>query len=490
MARTTVAVASGGGRKADRHAHRHVLSHAQGLALGLVAGLLASCATYAPAPIDPAKTARAFEAARLDDSDIEALVARVTPEAARAWPPAEWDRASLFAVALAANGSLAIARAEVDAALAAEITAGEAPNPTLGLQSEYARREADHWLYGISFDFLLRRRADLDARLASLATAGAREQLMEKTWSVRRALIAALSDRESARHRLDVLARLADAEDRVVALQHRRVAAGEDAPSDLATAEAARIEIEQQEADARADAVAADAALAAALGMPAASLDGIAIAWPDWGEPPELAASRLDAAREEALLSRADLAAAIDDYAAAETRLERAVARQYPQFEFRPGYYWDHGIAKWPFDVDLALPLFNRNKGEIAEATAARALAGERMLALQREIDGAIDAAIRSEAVAQANVDAAMRRDAALRGQLARADTALRLGASDRLERSNAETLALRAELETVAARARRQAARNALEDALHAPQSGPELALARSPSAESGANR
>jgi hypothetical protein len=62
--------------------------------------------------------------------------------------------------------------------------------------------------------------------------------------------------------------------------------------------------------------------------------------------------------------------------------------RQYPQFQLSPGYYWDHGIAKFPFDVGFTLPLFNRSEGEIAEARAAREVAGQRMLAVG-EIIGA-----------------------------------------------------------------------------------------------------
>ncbi|HET7924618.1 MAG TPA: TolC family protein, partial [Rhodanobacteraceae bacterium] len=235
------------------------------IVLAVLAALaLGACATYTPAPIEPAATAAAFAARRLDAPELRDQVARVLPEAAEPWPPAAWDRAGLLAIALADNGSLAIARAELEAALAARITAGETPNPTLGLQAEYARHEPDHWLYGISFDFLLPHRAvrTIDVEVAELGAAGARADLMEKTWSVRRALVAALSDRESARRRLDAATRLADAEDRLIALQQRRVDAGEDAPGDLNTSQAARLDIEQQVASARADAVASDAALA------------------------------------------------------------------------------------------------------------------------------------------------------------------------------------------------------------------------------------
>ena len=455
------------------------------IVLGLTAALVA-CATYTPAPIDPARSADSFAARRFDQPSLRDAVERVVPHAAETWPPGEWDRAELLAVALAQNGSLAVARARVDAALAAEITAGELPNPTLGLQSEYARREPQHWLYGISFDFLLPQHGvrRLDEELARLGSSGARTQLMEDTWSVRRALTAALSDRESARRRLAVFSRMTAAQDLLVALQRQRVGAGEDAPAALDAAQATRIEIAQQQADARADDASADAALAAALGMPSSALDGIAISWPDWGDPSPFADEALQAAREQALLSRSDLAVAINEYAESEAKLERAIARQYPQFELRPGYYWDHGIAKWPFDVDLTFPMFSRNRGEIAEAKAAREVAGQKMLARQADIYGEIEAALRAEEVARANLDAAEQRGRALREQLRHADVALGLGAGDRMERTGVEVVTLRAELDTVLARARLQAARNALEDALHAPLSGPELTLARPESA------
>jgi hypothetical protein len=55
------------------------------------------------------------------------------------------------------------------------------------------------------------------------------------------------------------------------------------------------------------------------------------------------------------------------------------------------------------------------------------------------------------------------------------------LGAADVQDQVGAEILAMRAELEVVRMRAQLQNSRNSLEDVLHAPLSGPELALARS---------
>jgi outer membrane protein TolC len=480
-ARATVAVASKESAQRPRRPRTRRL-------LALAAGALAlgACATYTPAPIDRKQTIDAFAARRLDAPELQAAIERVAPSVASPWPPAAWDRATLLAVALAQNPSLGVARAEVEAALAAEVTAGERPNPTLGLQSEYARREPDRWLYGVSFDFLLPRGhvRRLDAEIAALGTRNARTALIEKTWDVRRTLVAAISDRESACRRVDVLAKLATAQDGIVATTRERIAAGEDAPAELAVAESQRFDFAHDLADARANVAAADAAVAAALGLPPEALDGVAIAWPEWGAPPPIGGDDLSRVKETALLSRSDLASAVDDYASAEKKLERAVARQYPELEFHPGYYWDHGIAKWPLDVSFALP-FNENRGEIAEATAARELAGRKMLALQADIYGAIEAAVRAEAVARANVANARERADAAREQLGHADVALRLGAGDSLERAAAQSLALRADLEVVQTQAAWQSARNALEDALHAPVSGPELVLGKPAGAE-----
>jgi outer membrane protein TolC len=113
------------------------------------------------------------------------------------------------------------------------------------------------------------------------------------------------------------------------------------------------------------------------------------------------------------------------------------------------------------------------------------------MLAVQADIIGAIAAAERNERVAQDSVDAAARGLDAARRQRQNAALSLRLGGIAANEDLAAEILALRGELEVVQMRAQWQAARNALEDALHAPLSGPELQLSNPlPVAVAGAAR
>jgi outer membrane protein TolC len=445
-------------------------------------GAFAGCVRYHAAPLNPEHGAEEFAARRLTALPLRDELLRLMPQTVTTWPPREWDRAELLAVALTQNPQLAVGRAQVNAALSHEITAAQAPNPDLTLQSEYARHDPHPWLYGVSLNWLLRspERRRLDSDIARFDTSNARLQLMDQAWAVRSALAAALSEWESGRRRLSLLNGLAAAEERLLALESQRVKAGEDAPGELLTSQQARIRIEQQEAEMREVVDAGQVAAAKALGLPPQALDGVMFAWPDWGEPPAVDDDTRRESREQALLSRADLGQAIGEYAAAEAKLRQAVARQYPQFELSPGYYWDHGIAKFPFDVSFTLP-FNRNKGEIAEARARRELAGQRLLALQADIYGEIAAAERAEHIARASTDAAERQLQAARRQKQQADLSLSVGAADLHDQVGAEILAMRAELEVVQMRARLQSSRNGLEDALHAPLSGPELALAKS---------
>ena len=452
------------------------------LAICLFVGLLAaSCMTYHPAPLDPRRAADQFGSRTLDDERLRDRLAHTFPQMAASWPAQQWDRGELLVVALEDNLELSAARAQVQAALAREITAAAPTDPEVTLQSEYAAHGEMHpWLYGLSLEWLLRSptRRSLEIDIARMDTANTRLQLMDQTWLVRRALNTALSDWEGARRSLTLLARLATEQDQLLELERDRVRAGEDSPSETVTAEQARIEVEQQEAEARATANTAQAAAAKALGLPPEALDRMVFSWSDWGEPPPVTQEQRLKSREQALLSRSDLGVAIGEYAIAETRLRLAVARQYPQLVLNPGYYWDHGVAKFPFDVSFSLPL--NSKGEIAEALANREVAGKHLLGIQADIYSEITAAERAENLARASAETAERRLQTARRQLVQSDLGLRLGESDVLERVGAQILAIRAELEVLQMRARLQASRNDLEDVLHAPLSGPEIELAK----------
>jgi outer membrane protein TolC len=423
-----------------------------------------------------------FASRQLDDLRLRDDVSHLMPRATAQWPPPAWDRAQLLAVAVVRNPELAVAHAQIKAALAREVTAAERPNPNLTLQSEYARHDAYAWLYGVGVSWLLPtgNRRHLEMEATRIETLNVRLALMEKTWSIRQALIAALSDLQAASRRRELLEHLAELQGRLVSIERQRVDSGEDPPGELLASEQERLGTEQQLSDQRIVIGTAQAEVAKAMGMPDQALANVEPEWPEWGEPPPVSEPSLSAAREQTLLSRSDLLQAMDDYAVAETRLRLAVVRQYPSFTLQPGFYWDHGIAKFPFDIGFDVPL-NGNRGEIAEARAGREVAGQQMLAVQAGIYAEIAEAVRLEEIARGSTEVAERRLRSTRKREEQLELALRVGASDAVEQAGAQILVTQAELDLLQSRQQLQAARNALENALRAPLSGPELALAKS---------
>nr|QQZ49430.1 hypothetical protein JKL49_20890 [Phenylobacterium glaciei] len=69
---------------------------------------------------------------------------------------------------------------------------------------------------------------------------------------------------------------------------------------------------------------------------------------------------------------------AVVDYDLAESALRTEVARQYPEVRIGPGYTYDHGVQKIPFNLTLVLPPLDLNRAAIAQAEARRTEAGAR----------------------------------------------------------------------------------------------------------------
>src|SRR5271170_5191115 len=109
--------------------------HRSRLAATLASMLLAGCAAqrYQPAPLAPDAAASAFNARSLADPGLRSFEESSLGRSIEAWPPAEWDRATLSLAALYFNPQLEEARASVAESQGALKTAGARPNPTLSV---------------------------------------------------------------------------------------------------------------------------------------------------------------------------------------------------------------------------------------------------------------------------------------------------------------------------------------------------------------------
>ena len=359
----------------------------------LLALLLAGCAVYHPKPLSSLTTAGALESRSLNDSGLKSFV-EDNLRRRTSWPPKSWNLATLTLVSFYYHPDLEVARAQYNTARAGIITAGARPNPTVSFAPQYdfdALAGVSPWTLALTFDIPIETAGKRGHRVAqaSHSADSARLNIAATAWKVRSRLRANLLEFYRANQTQVPLREQADAQQQVVELLEKRLAVGEISGAELSLIRAAQQnallslrDIEQQTVEARAQA-------AAALGVPARAIQGMELPGFEVQSLPSKVAS--GTLRERALHTRADVLAALADYASRQSALQLEIAKQYPDVHLGPGYSWDAGADKWQLGISITLPVLNQNQGPIAEAEARRAEAAARFTQLQAQIIGDLD---------------------------------------------------------------------------------------------------
>ena len=364
--------------------------------------LLAGCATYEPKPLVLENSATTLDARRLDTPELRKFIEQHLGHELKAWPPDSqapgWTLPTLTLTAYYYHPALEVARASWAEARAALITAGGRPNPTLGLTPGYnfsAASGVTPWTPGATLDLPIETAGKRGHRIAharQLAEA-ARWNLVTAAWQVRAGVRDALLNFSDAMQREQLLGEQFKLQEQWVARLQQRADAGAIPRSEVTPAKVALEKLRLEAADLHRLMGENTVRLAEAIGVPVASLNqakGIGLAWhfPDATNLTEATA------RRNALTRRADIAAALADYEAAQAALQLEIAKQYPDVHLGTGYQWDQGDSKWNLGLNVELPVFNRNQGPIAEAHARRASAAARVEAAQARAIAEIDAAL------------------------------------------------------------------------------------------------
>ncbi len=440
--------------------------------LGII--LFAGCATFHSQPISPEQTANAFDARSLTNETLHAFLE--TNHVVGEWPPHSWDLNTLTLVAFYYQPALAEARAQWASARAAEITAGERPNPSVSVIPGYDNGISDNptpWLVPVTFDIPLETAGKRGKRIAeanALAEA-ARWDFISAAWQTRSRVRAALLNYYAARGNASLLARQELAQSNVVRLLQEQAAAGAVSGYDVTSARVALETTQLSRQDAVGRLNQARAELAGALGLPLPALDGMKFSFTALNQfPREL--TRPDV-RRQALFNRADVRGALAEYAASQSALQLEIANQYPDIHLGPGYAYNSGSAgdnQWDLGLTLTLPVLNHNQGPVAEAIAKRAQAAAHFLTVQSaalsQIDGALagyNAALKESATAKA-----MLKD--LGRQLDSNRAQAQLGEVDSLALADAETAYCTGAQNELDAQVNAQQALGALEDAVQSP--------------------
>lgn len=348
---------------------------------------------YAPAPLDAGQQAVLFAGRRLDDPELLRLLAAYN------LAPADscWESRQLALAAVYERPDLEQARAAIQAAQAAEVTAGVRPPPSIGATAERGSHteegKSSPWTLSLSTGLTIetggKRSARTErARAAVLATT---LRLQAMAWDIasetRNAVVAALDAERglaSARAEASVLQRL-------LGLLQSRFAEGQ-----VSRVEVARTESDLQTSlvaitEARRTRTEARLALARSLAVPLAAVDSLRLR-----PEPQTGCATLDSVPSDtlqalALRHRYDLGAALADYAVTEGDLRLALAQQYPDLTIGPGISWDQGIVRWLLSVGVPAIPVARNRGPIAEAVARRAAQAARAVSVQDSVLAGLD---------------------------------------------------------------------------------------------------
>lgn len=348
--------------------------------------LLHGCAAYHPQALVPAEIYQAYEARTLETRDLQHYLAAHC-ESPRVCAPGVWNLYTLTLAAFYFSPELDVARAKHATRVAAIQSAGQSPNPTLQLPLAYtsnARAGESPYTFGLGLDIPVETAGKRGYRVAQAQqlSNAARFAIGNVAWQVRSRLRAHLLNLYNATHNVEILLQQIDAQRHIVTMLDKRLAVG---AASAPEANQARIALTQNRVDlakAQQQANDARAQIAATIGVPVAALAKIQISFDAFERiypaPPA------NGLRRQAILSRADLLAALSEYEASQAALQLEIARQYPDIHLGPGYTFDAGAHKFLLPVSgISLPLFNQNEGPIAEASARRKEASARVNALQ-----------------------------------------------------------------------------------------------------------
>jgi len=336
---------------------------------------------YQPVPLSPKASAARLRARTLDGPALEKFLGKGLEHKLGPWPAKSWDLRMLSLAALYYSPVMEQARAQVEAAQAAEVTAGERPNPSFHLQPGVP----SPYLFGLDLLFSIQTAGKRKVRVeqAKDLTLAARLNLAQAAWNVRSNVRAAMVSYFLATHQLDLLRAQQGLQARHVALLRQRLAAGDISRPmvDSASLTLLQTRVAIEAAEGRIPET--RATLAAAIGVPVAALTDVQIVWPGFERPLKPASMSAQTIQRDAVLNRLDVRRALAEYAATQSALQLEIARQYPDFQIGPGYQFEESHNYFTLGYSVTLPIFNRNQGPIAEAEAHRKAAAAAFLATQ-----------------------------------------------------------------------------------------------------------
>jgi cobalt-zinc-cadmium efflux system outer membrane protein len=432
----------------------------------------AGCKHFQPKDISAQHQLEQLESRTLEDEGLRSFLRTNAPSVLEKVESKPWDLNSLTWAAIYFHPSMEVARAQWQVAQSGVKTAGGRPNPTVTITPEYnfSASGVSPWLPAVNFDIPVEtagKRSHRITRAEHLAEV-AKFNMAVTAWQIRSNLRNSLASFAAVTRRTEILQRQLEVQNQIVKLLEGRVAAGAIAAIEVTSARVAATRALSDLAEARRLSSEGRALIAEAIGIPLSALEKVRLQ-PD-AQALDLRQLTSSELRRAALTSRADLLAALAEYAASQSTLQLEIAKQYPDIHIGTGYQWDQGENKWALGITAEIPVLNRNQGPIAEAEARRAEAAARFTALQAKVFAEIQRASASLAAAREQITLLESARQAQQKALASLQASLKAGAADQFDVATGELELHASELAVFDTNLKLQQAVAQLEDALQQP--------------------
>lgn len=381
-----------------------------------------------------------------------------------------WTLRALTDEAISNSADIAAARAHYTTARAALGTANQRPNPTVAISPQVVTPSVK-WItgtYGVDFDWTFET-ADKRSRRLDVADANARAaaaHVVDATWKVRAAVRKAMLELSAAERKAALFNDATAKQGEVIKLIEERIKAGAVSVIETAQPRLLAAQLRLQGTDVAKASALARAALAESLTMSTSGLSGAKFSFATFERIPGKSTSH----RRHALTHRADVIAALADYAAAEATLRLELAKQYPDIHLNPGYQLDSGENKWTLGIGLTLPILNQNQGPIGEAEAMRKEAAAKFDAVQAKVLADCDRAAAGVSAARAKLATTNELIAEQDRQIESLGRILAAGEGDKIALLSAEVERATTRISRLDAITELHAALGALEEATQTP--------------------
>lgn len=358
---------------------------------------IAGCLPYQDRPLSPPKTLDELDSRTLDGQGLRACFQKNLN--VREWPLTQWDTARLTLAAFYYSPELDVARAQWAVAKGRKAVVAERPNPTFSIAPGFNSTTGygapiSPWIMDAALDIPIETAGKRGYRVAEAEhlSEAARLQIAQTAWELRHQIREAMLDLYAATQTAGLLRSRRTIQEDNIRLLEEMFNAGEISANELGQARILRDEARLAMLDAEKQQILARARLAGVIGVPAKVLASKELSFDVFeGLPEDVPPAEM---QRRALLSRADLLAALAEYQASQSALQHEIARQYPDIQIGPGYQFDQSENKWVLGLSVTLPVFNQNRGAIAVAQADRAQAEAQVRALQARIVSDLEQAV------------------------------------------------------------------------------------------------